>query len=251
MIYIIYISFGSNVKRIPKIRSLFELIKEAISDRTLIFLLILGTVNVIIQTIQKPSIGWIDGIAIYGAVALIVGIQAQNNYSKEKQLQKLVCSATVEKIAVFRGGEGLTQTVDVPELVVGDVIKIETGMKIPCDCLLIEGIDITCDESAMTGEAEHVEKHHVTEANYNSNPEPYLIGKTLVSTGQGVGLVCCVGTNSRSGMAEEKLQTEEDQTPLQQKLDGIANQLAKIGFYFFLIALVLGCGRAVFDRTVG
>ncbi len=48
MIYIIYISFGSNVKRIPKIRSLFELIKEAISDRTLIFLLILGTVNVII-----------------------------------------------------------------------------------------------------------------------------------------------------------------------------------------------------------
>jgi hypothetical protein len=40
-------------------------------------------------------------------------------------LQKLVCSATTEKIAVFRGNEGLTQTVDVPELVVGDVIRIE------------------------------------------------------------------------------------------------------------------------------
>jgi len=66
--------FGNNAKRIPKIRTLFELIKEALSDRTLIFLLILGTINVIIQTIQKPSIGWIDGIAIYGAVALIVGI---------------------------------------------------------------------------------------------------------------------------------------------------------------------------------
>lgn len=52
-------------------------------------------------------------------------------------------------------------------------------------------------------------------------------------------------------MAEEKLQTEEDQTPLQQKLDAIANQLAKIGFYFFLLSLVLGCGRTVFDRTVG
>ena len=80
----IYNRFGSNVKRIPKIRTLFELIKEAISDRTLIFLLILGTVNVIIQSIQKPSIGWIDGIAIYGAVCMIVGIQAQNNWSKEK-----------------------------------------------------------------------------------------------------------------------------------------------------------------------
>jgi Ca2+-transporting ATPase len=63
-----------------------------------------------------------------------------------------VTSASVEKIAVFRGAEGLTQTVDVPELVVGDIIKIEQGMKIPADCLLLEGIDIACDESAMTGE---------------------------------------------------------------------------------------------------
>ena len=53
-------------------------------------------------------------------------------------------------------------------------------MKIPADCLLLDGIDISCDESAMTGETEHVEKAHVTENNYISNPEPYLIGKTLV-----------------------------------------------------------------------
>jgi hypothetical protein len=46
--------------------------------------MILGTINVAIQTYQEPSKGWIDGVAIYGAVALIVGIQAQNNYSKEK-----------------------------------------------------------------------------------------------------------------------------------------------------------------------
>jgi P-type E1-E2 ATPase len=51
----------------------------------------------------------------------------------------------------------------VPELVVGDIIRIEQGMKIPADCLLLEGIDISCDESAMTGETEHVEKSHVTE----------------------------------------------------------------------------------------
>jgi hypothetical protein len=53
---------------------LFELIKEALSDRTLQFLLILGTINVIIQTINDPSHGWLDGVAIYGAVAIIVGI---------------------------------------------------------------------------------------------------------------------------------------------------------------------------------
>jgi hypothetical protein len=44
----------------------------------------LGTINVIIQTINDPSHGWLDGVAIYLAVVIIVGIQAQNNYSKEK-----------------------------------------------------------------------------------------------------------------------------------------------------------------------
>jgi len=183
-------------------------------------------------------------------VALIVGIQVQNNYSKEKQLQKLVMSTNIEKCAVFRGSEGLTSTVDVSELVAGDIIKIEQGMKIPADCILLDGIDISCDESAMTGEPDQMEKSSVTESNYEFNPDPFLLGKTLVAQGQGTAMVCCVGVNSRSGQAEEKLQTEEDQTPLQQKLDAIANQLARIGFKFFILALILGLGRVIFDRTL-
>jgi len=123
-------------------------------------------------------------------------------------------------------------------------------MKIPADCILIDGIDISCDESAMTGEPDQMEKSAVTESNYEFNPDPFLLGKTLVAQGQGTAMVCCVGVNSRSGQAEEKLQTEEDQTPLQQKLDGIANTLAKIGFKFFLLALLLGVGRCVYDRTL-
>lgn len=74
-------------------------------------------------------------------------------------------------------------TVDVPELVVGDIIKIEQGMKIPADCLLLEGIDIACDESAMTGEPDQMEKSAVTETSYETNPDPFLLGKTLVSQG--------------------------------------------------------------------
>ena len=63
-------------------------------------------------------------------------------------------------------------------------------------------------------------------------------------------MVCCVGTNSRSGQAEEKLQTEEEPTPLQQKLDAIANQLAGLGFKVFCLSIVLGFGRTIFDRTL-
>ena len=159
-------------------------------------------------------------------------------------------STNIEKCAVFRGSEGLTSTLDISELVAGDIIKIEQGMKIPADCILLDGIDISCDESAMTGEPDQMEKSAVTESNYEFNPDPFLLGKTLVAQGQGTAMVCCVGVNSRSGQAEEKLQTEEDQTPLQQKLDAIANQLARIGFKFFILALILGLGRVIFDRTL-
>jgi magnesium-transporting ATPase (P-type) len=51
-------------------------------------------------------------------------------------------------------------------------------------------------------------------------------------------------------MAEEKLQTEEDQTPLQQKLEAIANSLAKLGIWFAILALVLGCGRVVLNNLL-
>lgn len=152
--------------------------------------------------------GWVDGVAIFGAVFLIIAITSGNNYSKEKQFQKLVAKAAIEYVATYRGGGGLTQTISITELVVGDVIKLEQGMRIPADCIMLEGIDISTDESAMTGEPDQMEKSSVTAENYEHNPDPFLLGKTLVCNGQGTALVCCIGTNSRSGMAEEKLQTE-------------------------------------------
>ena len=132
-----------------------------------------------------------------------------------------MAKASIEYCTVFRGSEGLTQTLAVSDLVVGDVIEISQGMRIPADCILLEGIDISCDEAAMTGEPDHMEKTAITHENFDSNPDPFMLGKTLVCNGYGKALVCCVGTNTRSGMAEEKLQTEEDQTPLQQKLEAI------------------------------
>ena len=78
--------FGTNTKRIPKIRSLWEIILEALGDNTLIMLIVLATVNVAIGVYQEGwGHGWIDGVAIYGAVMIIVAIGAGNNYSKEKQ----------------------------------------------------------------------------------------------------------------------------------------------------------------------
>jgi P-type E1-E2 ATPase len=144
-------------------------------------LMILAAVNIAIG-IYKEGIehGWVDGVAIYAAVVIIVSIAAGNNWSKEKQFQKLVAKASIDTCPVYRGSEGLTQTIAVSELVVGDIIQISQGMRIPADCLLLEGIDVSTDEAAMTGEPDQMEKSNVTEQNYDSNPDPFLLGKTLV-----------------------------------------------------------------------
>jgi magnesium-transporting ATPase (P-type) len=112
-------------------------------------------------------------------------------------------------------------------------------MRIPADCVLISGTDIACDESAMTGEPEQVEKAALTADNVEHNAIPFLIAKTLVESGQGMAIVCAVGAHTRSGMAEEKLNIEEEETPLQGKLETIANEIGKIGVYVAIVTFIL------------
>ena len=184
------------------------------------------------------SIGWIDGVSIIVAILIIVSVTAGNNYIKEKQFQKLVTKAAEDYVACFRGGYGNTETISTDTLVVGDVIKIESGMRLPADIILLEGTDISCDESGLTGEPEQMEKSSVTPQNVEFNPNPFLLSKTLVVTGQGLGLVACVGPNTLSGMAEEKLNIEEEATPLQQKLETIANEIGKLGVYVSILTFL-------------
>jgi Ca2+-transporting ATPase len=58
----------------------------------------------------------------------------------------------------MRSRDGTAVTIDTNDLVVGDIILLTTGMKIPADCILIEGADVSCDESSMTGEPDNLTK---------------------------------------------------------------------------------------------
>jgi P-type Ca2+ transporter type 2B len=123
-------------------------------------------------------------------------------------------------------------------------------MRIPADCVLISGTDIACDESAMTGEPDASEKTGLDEHSYSLNPNPFLLAKTLVETGQGKALVCAVGVNTRSGMAEEKLNIEEDETPLQYKLETIASQIGEIGVYVAIITFIVMTIKLIIVKAI-
>ena len=83
--YKISVRYGNNIKRIPKIKSIWEIMLETLSDKILIILLIAATVSTILGVVQDPKHGWIDGISVYVAVVVIVSITSGNNYAKEKK----------------------------------------------------------------------------------------------------------------------------------------------------------------------
>ena len=93
--------------------------------------------------------GWLEGASILLAVIIIVTVTSANNYLKEQQFQKLNALATAKNINVMRGGELLN--ISVYELLVGDVVEVETGEILSVDGILIEGHNVNVDESSITG----------------------------------------------------------------------------------------------------
>ena len=81
------------------------------------------------------------------AAAFIAIFTASCDYAKSKQILKLYDELRNQEISVIRGQYGLSMQVFIDELVVGDIILIETGMRVPADCILLDGMDVTADET--------------------------------------------------------------------------------------------------------
>jgi magnesium-transporting ATPase (P-type) len=105
---------------------------------------------------------------------------------------------------------------------------------------------MSADEAALTGEPEQVEKSDVNEHTVAYNPSPFILANTLIATGSGTALVCAVGINTRSGQAEQKMNIEDEETPLQGKLATIANQIGGIGVAVAILTFVIVTSKLVF-----
>jgi len=114
-------------------------------------------------------IGMLEGVSIFGAILILVFFTALNDYSKDLQMVKLSSLSRDEDMPVIRGKQSAVQTVNIWNLVVGDVIKLNPGDRIPADCLYLDGNNVTVDESSsknntnvdgmVDGQIKHVSKN--------------------------------------------------------------------------------------------
>lgn len=178
--------------------------------------------------------GWIDGVSVLFAVIIIVSVTATNNYTQQKQFEKLYQESEIYTLQVIR--DSTTQFIKNTELLVGDLLKFAIGDIIPVDGILVHGTEVLVDESNITGETKEVRKEAPSKFEIEVNDcTPYMISGSKIMDGEGYLLVCALGTNSQVGKLKLKLQEESPPTPLQLKLEGLSNFIAKIGITASLI----------------
>jgi magnesium-transporting ATPase (P-type) len=123
--------------------------------------------------------------------------------------------------------------------VVGDILLVEAGMRIPADCILIEAMDLTVDEALYHEDRETVKRKWISEGsieenNHTENPDPFLLTNSLVMTGSGKAIVCSVGSYRLINTIKDEVEfigdDENENTPLQTRLTHIANYLSKWGY---------------------
>ena len=107
-----------------------------------------------------------------------------------------------EKVTVLRGQYGTSQTVYVKDLVVGDIILLNAGDRVPADCLLIEEMDMRVDQKQFYPDVEGFEmcmkqcSYQDAEKDKVENPDPTLLQDTIVMTGSGKAIVLAVGEHT-------------------------------------------------------
>jgi Ca2+-transporting ATPase len=213
--------FGHNYMPTPEPKTWLSLFIASFEDTTVIILIVSAIVSLCVGFYGDPAKGWIEGAAILVAVLVVAVVTATNDYSKDQQFRALNAIKDNITVQVVRGGK--RQQVSTNYLLVGDVVLLECGDKIPADGVLIQGDEVTVNESSLTGEPEDVRK------GYGAEGDAFLLSGCVLTGGSCRMLVIAVGAESRWGRISAALQDEPADTPLQEKLDLMAQQIGYVG----------------------
>ncbi|KAJ5166831.1 ATPase P-type K/Mg/Cd/Cu/Zn/Na/Ca/Na/H-transporter [Penicillium canariense] len=244
--------YGVNKLPERKLKTIWELAWIAYNDKVLILLTIAAAVSLAVGIPQslhpadpnEPGVEWVEGLAILVAIIIVVTVGAANDWQKERQFAKLNKKKENRLVQVIRSGK--TIEISIHDVLVGDVMHLEPGDMVPVDGILIDGHDVKCDESSATGESDLLRKTPGDEV-YRTlvqhedlrKMDPFIVSGAKVSEGVGTFLVTAVGVHTTHGRTMMSLQEEGETTPLQTKLNKLAEYIAKLGLAAGLLLFVV------------
>ena len=234
------VKHGENVLTPPRRQSMWRLYMEKYNDPMVRILLVAALVSLVLAFVKDD---YIETLGIIAAVLLATTVGFYFERDAARKFDVLTQLGEEQPVKVVRDG----QVVEIPrrEIVVGDVVVVETGDEVPADGQLFESTDLQVDESSLTGEpmahkAVQAEQQSVGEEAY---PKDMLLRSSMVMGGTGRYVVSAVGDATEIGhVARQATELTGVKTPLNIQLDRLAKLISKIGsvvatasFLIFLI----------------
>lgn len=229
---------GENVLTPSERTPLWKLYIEKYNDPIIKILIVAALVSLGLAFLNGE---FIETLGIFLAIFIATTVGFVFEMDAARKFNALTALGEEEPVKVRRDGD--VTEIARHDVVVGDVIIVETGDEIPADALLVEATDLQCDESSLTGEpvmTKHVvdEDHPAdTEATY---PSDLILRSTMVMSGRGVAVVTAVGDATEIGkVARKATEITAVKTPLNMQLTKLAKLISKVGTAISVAAFVI------------
>lgn len=233
--------YGSNAIPDSEPTTFWDEFKETFSDPMIKILLVIAAIMIVMFFLGYSSI--YEPIGTIVAILIVAFVSAKTGVASDTKYRELKDNTEKDKCKVHR--DGVVVVIDVDDVVVGDIVLLQSGDKIPADGVLIDG-HLKVDNSALNGEAEECKKE-AAGSDFQFPEE--LTGDTFVDKhslfrgavvfdGEGYLEVKKVGLQTMMGKMAEEMQEDEVDSPLKVKLAKLAKQISTFGYIGAIVIAV-------------
>ena len=223
---------GENVLTPPRRQSMWRLYLEKYEDPMVRILLVAALVSLVLSLVRHD---FMETIGIIAAIILATTVGFYFERDASRRFNLLTQLGEEQPVRVLRDGH--IQEIPRRDVVVGDVVVVETGDEVPADGTLFDAVDMQVDESSLTGEP-MAEKEAASSQNQGKNynhdqgayPRDMLLRSSMVMAGTGRYVVSAVGDETEIGhVARQATELTSVQTPLNIQLTRLAKLISKVG----------------------
>ena len=236
--------YGNNLLTPPKRPSIWKLYLEKYKDPVIQILLVAAFFSLIISFTKNE---FAETIGIVFAIFLATTIGFYFEYDAGKKFDLLNAVNEETPVTVIRNGK--VHEIPRKDIVVGDIVILNTGGEVPADGILIEAISLQINESNLTGEL--MVNKTTCKADFDEDatyPSNMVMRGTTITDGHGIMKVQRVGDNTEIGkVARQASEESEEQTPLNIQLTKLANLIGKVGFTVSAIAFLIFSAKDLYS----
>ncbi len=239
------LKYGSNLLTPPEKEPLWRQFLDKFRDPLIIILLVAGVLSVGISCyeywgLDEGSGVFFEPVGIFIAILLATGLSFYFEMKADKEFEVLNRVNDEEPVQVIRNN-GLVTEIPKKDVVVGDIVLLNTGEEIPADGLLLEAVSMNVDESTLTGEPICHKSTDPEQADPEATfPTDQVMRGTKVMEGHGMMQVTAVGDKTENGKVFTAAQIDDSvKTPLSEQFDRLGLLISRIS-YAFAVAIVAG-----------